>query len=550
MKHFFSRLGSPYAISLRVWLWSSPITIIGTAFTYGSQVFFEFTLEVLALGLMSHLAVGVLSVIASWTYLRKASWREPKPILVLSTYALMGVARGLLASFVVLLWDLPAEADFPGRVASGIWIFMYWAVLLTLVLESSERYKSALSRLDQKLAEISQFSNQREEELKSLRTKILDQVEKTLSPALNSATTAFDLERLSRQIISPESISMLRVRLDKSQSMKASAQKLNLRLAIRRTLGRKFPALQISLVASLGLALPMITRGGTPGIAQFIINLVAITVVLAAIGIAKRRQRLLGGFFAMVSAFACFSVAIYWETETTNAEVSIFSLSVGTWLISTFLVLMHSLGQQRGEALESLRGKLIELGLLESKLQQELALERQELVQLIHSEVQGRLRAAAIMAKTAGTKADMEKLKQECIAALSAGHRSQSNSQFIEEMKILWEPALALNINFDASALEMTEADPYLRKALQTVLREVIVNAVKHGGATQVTIGIRGQGLELAVEAINNGRLEISNRTGLGTKVFDEMCSSWSLSDSQEGLVFQGRFAALQQQLS
>lgn len=530
-RELLDRLGSPYALSLRVWIWSTPVVIFGTAFTFGSSIFFSHTTLVLLMGLATHLLVGLVSLFAILTYLKKSRWDQPRPALVLITYAGMGLGRGLIISTTALLTEIPASPDFFGRAISSMWVFFFWATVLTLVFESSERFKGALADVDLKFDEIASIQARRERELMSVRADFLGQVTRTLSPALDRVRDAIDLERLANTLIEPESFATLQAQLQSSTALRKEAAKLRPRVLIQQALKLKFPAISIATLATSALAFPLIYQGGLPGFAQVLLVWLSLYLAIRLLSHPRRLSSVIHLAAVALILIGDAFLAVFLDSQFDLGDVSLLSLTAGMWLVAFFLIFLNSLDHQRRAMAERMTELVNQLVVVESKLQQELALERMELTQLVHSEVQGRLRAAAVLAKTTGRPGDLQRLKEECIEALTSGRRSQNMEEFLEELSMMWTPGLSLKIEIDLAARSALDRDPYLRKAFQAVLREGIINAVKHGDAKGISVQASAASPDaLMLTVTNDGKAPRGSRRGLGSQLLDDLTTSWSVS--------------------
>lgn len=530
-KELLDRLGSPYAISLRVWLWSTPVVIAGTSLTFGAEIFLHHTQTVLLMGLAAHVYVGLISAIASLTYLKKSHWDRPKPALVLPTYVAMGIGRGLIISSTALITEIPAPPDFFGRAISSAWVFFFWATILTLVLESSERYKRLLAEVDTTLEEIASIQSIREVELSSVRSDFIAQVNRTLGPALDRARNSIDLVRLSNTLIEPDSYAALKTQIQTSRVLRQQASNLGFADVVRHASSLRFPAALIAILATAALSPPLLYRGGLFGLLQLIVMIFSIFVSIRLLRQPRRPAfftRWLGAAAILVGGLM---VAASFDSQNDGGEVSLSSLSVGMLLVALFLIFLHALDQQRDLMVKRLSALVRQLRVGEAKLQQELALERMELAQLVHSEIQGRLRAAAVLAQTTYKPVDMQRLKDECIQALTSGRRSQSMKDFLDEFRLMWTPGLTLKIDIDDASSSALAADSYLRKAFQAIVREGVINAVKHGDARTVAVSaslVSPDNLQLIVS--NDGRAPLRSRRSLGSQLLDDLTSSWSLA--------------------
>ena len=534
IRSLLNRLGSPYAISLRVWLWSTPIVVIGTSLTFGVEVFVGYQLESWLLGLGSHLLVGLLSLLASLTYLRKSRWNRSRPTVVIATYIGLGLSRGLLIAAVADFTQIPVEPDYLGRMLSGIWIYLFWAVLLTLLFETSSRYQSSKVLLDQRIAQLKSLQDLRLEAVEQLRKDYLRQVEQTLAPALDQVRSAFDLEEIANTAIQPRSFAALERRVQQSQVLQSKAESFNIASGIRAALVYSYNPLGVATLAVMALAFPFVYQGGFVGATQLAITFFAI---MFATWLFQRLRERPVPVLALVAAAIGLSItsANLFESSIDLGSLSMTSLTVGNWLIAVLIMFLSSLDSQRDELASQLQAAVGALDSLEAKLRQELWLEQRQLDLLVHSEVQGRLRAAAVLAKTTGLASDLEKLRSECIAALTQGNQMQTLEQFRDELQVLWGQSMQLGFEINSKATNAIESDPYLKNALFLVVREGVINAVKHGEAKRIEISVRLSSRSmLLVEIRNDGKRTFASRKGLGTELFDEVSQSWKLDHSTD----------------
>jgi signal transduction histidine kinase len=519
--------------------------VIGTTLTFGVEVFFEYQWETLMLGLASHLLVGVLSFLASLTYLRKSRWNRSRPIVVIATYLVLGLSRGLLIAAVADFSEIPVEPDYLGRSVSGIWIYLFWAVLLTLLFETSSRYQDSKGLLDFRVSQLKSLKNFRLEAVERLRRDYLRQVEQTLAPALEQVRNAFDLEEIANTAIRPRSFDALELRVQQSQELQSKAESLNIAASIKAATTLSYSSSGVAALSVMALAFPFVYQGGFVGAVQLAITFLAITFALWLFQRIRNRPIAISAFVLTLAGLSITS-ASYFESSIDQGSLSMGSLVVGNWFIAVLLMFLSALDRQRDELASQLQAAVAELDSLEAKLRQELWLEQRQLDQLVHSEVQGRLRAAAVLAKTTGLDSDVEQLRRECISALTQGNRPQSLAEFQEELEVLWGQSLKLSFKIGPAAKASLEGDPYLSNAVFLVVREGVINAVKHGKAKRVGISISMKGNQLlTVQVRNDGAHAFGDRRGLGTELFDELSQSWTLEQSTADTVLAVNFPVL-----
>ena len=115
--------------------------------------------------------------------------------------------------------------------------------------------------------------------------------------------------------------------------------------------------------------------------------------------------------------------------------------------------------------------------------------------------------------------------------------KSSSISESLEIIDKLWSNSIMLNIDL-ADGLLQHNFDLATLVDLEEVLRELIANAVRHGGANQVNIEIgyleNGQ---ISIKSTNNGSPYKPKKIGLGTQFLNELSpNNWKI-ENKDGQV-------------
>jgi signal transduction histidine kinase len=105
----------------------------------------------------------------------------------------------------------------------------------------------------------------------------------------------------------------------------------------------------------------------------------------------------------------------------------------------------------------------------------------------------------------------------------------------IEEVISLWSDNCEINLNADTAELSRISKTPTLGKLLKEMLTEAILNSVVHGKASKIDIQIELRDSDIDFQVWDNGTLTESDRPGLGSSLYSENCTEWSLSHSNEG---------------
>ena len=127
--------------------------------------------------------------------------------------------------------------------------------------------------------------------------------------------------------------------------------------------------------------------------------------------------------------------------------------------------------------------------------------------------------------------------KQSFILKSSHIIKSSSISESLEMIDKLWSNSIMLNIDL-ADGLLQHNFDLATLVDLEEVLRELIANAVRHGGANQVNIEIGYlENGRLDIKSTNNGSPYKPKKIGLGTQFLNELSpNNWKI-ENKDGQV-------------
>jgi signal transduction histidine kinase len=107
------------------------------------------------------------------------------------------------------------------------------------------------------------------------------------------------------------------------------------------------------------------------------------------------------------------------------------------------------------------------------------------------------------------------------------------------ELQETWAGVCNIDWHISDEARQALVADADLGFCTKEIVKEAISNAVRHGGATLMTVSlVLESGHTLVLEAVNNGRvLDESVEAGLGSQIIQDLSYFWSLSsDPASGL--------------
>jgi signal transduction histidine kinase len=226
---------------------------------------------------------------------------------------------------------------------------------------------------------------------------------------------------------------------------------------------------------------------------------------------------------------------------------------VGAVLMSAIgMAVLHGIYRDLEAAEAQLSASIDELRRETSRFEQRIWAARRNWGYIIHGTVQSSLTAALMhLQKQNGTdETPIDLVRREigrALEALRMRERVARNlSTAITELTETWQGVCDIELSISDAARQALLADPDLCLCTQEILKEAVANAVRHGGASQLTVSLEVYGgHSLVLEAVNNGRVVGAGAEpgfgdgggGLGSQIIRDLSYFWSLeSDETSGL--------------
>lgn len=549
-RSLLKEIGGKHGISLRVWVLATPLVLFGTFFSLGVNGVVSYPLAMITLAIISHLLIGLLIYITTKTFFKPERFFKPRPFLVLSIHAVFGSIRG------VLVWAF--ESGLLGVLQPDLWIrviaqigqYTFWASLATLLYTSWDNYRSAVSELDARVRAQQNVLERGQLELTELREQVLTQVDEILGRGLVGNPTHSELQSLADQISSPQARISFEERLRAALEVKVGGAKIRYRQVLASALLQPSGSLWPIIFGAAAPGLVMILNVGFLGALQTTATLLLILFTLYLNNFLKFKRPLLivPVYLSSIGMSVALGIAVH--DRFTELDVSFTSLTLGMWLGALMSIFYLSFRDHNEATLKSLSLATDALEAAASRIMQELWVEERHLARLVHSEVQGRLRAAAILANSTGDKADLEVLRNECLEILRLPKQVESLEEFESETNSVWGQILDLRFELSESPRSLLRGDDYLRETFFHVVREAVLNAVKHSEASRCWIKAEvASSKQLVLEVRNDGKPKSGKIAGQGSSLFDETCVSWSLRSSSEGALLSAVLATNESQV-
>lgn len=173
-------------------------------------------------------------------------------------------------------------------------------------------------------------------------------------------------------------------------------------------------------------------------------------------------------------------------------------------------------------------------------------LQQRHLTHSLHSAAQSRVNAQARLIRTGAGKISTAEKKQtvvvlESVLDMISAETAPSIDAIrgISDVAEFWSGMCDISLDVDAGIEAELTNDPDVAEALQTVVLEMVSNAVRHGRATTIAIDVRRNTPEaILVTVENNGApFDIGRTPGMGMALYDELTALWEVATREDGQV-------------
>ena len=545
MRAVWSRIGGRYAITLRAWLLLSPIAIFGTiGFAPEGLITDDYLFPGILVGFISHLVTGLMLLPAYFSYLSPSQERPSRPLAAFLTLLAAGAVRGLTVSFLLEEFGLVLQADYVSRIVSGSIIVAIWFAVTAVLVGARREYIEFYNALESSLQQTKDLVTQGQNRVAEVRAELVEQVKTTLREALASKKATGELHNLADSVIRP-----LAHALGSHEPVVFSPEPPPKRIKLGpviKTALYEFPFNPLPVMA-VGILSTIYSRVWTFGPAGFIDTAIQALAIVVIFNLAKSlrvRGAVVPLVWVLTGMLGSFGTGLVFGTLSLDHLISGAYLSVSVSIPAGFVALLLAYDAQRERNLDSLRAAIESVKWHESKLNQELWIEKKRLARYVHSEIQSRIRAAAL-ANKAGTMADVKALQADCIEALDLARELPSFERFYRDTVELWEGVVKIKLDAQQRAIDAIAADSFGLAATVEVIREGLGNAVKHGKAkhAQLSLSLTEQpNPELIIEVRNDGKKPSSEpQRGFGLSTLDEVTLAWKLEARDNQTVLSAR---------
>lgn len=221
-------------------------------------------------------------------------------------------------------------------------------------------------------------------------------------------------------------------------------------------------------------------------------------------------------------------------------------LELAAWLLGGMLGALAAtfvaVNAQRDITEGELRRSIAELEVASGILRRRSFLTQRRLAYVVHGSVQGALHAASM--RLSGTDhpdaALIATIRADISSAMAKLDMRGSPYQFLvdvlDDIAELWDGTCSVRWSMDHRTVRILAGSPDAATSVAEVARECVANAIRHGGASEVTIAVTGSGETVLLTATDDGRgIDPAAAVGLGTRMLDELCVTWRREQAGPG---------------
>lgn len=269
----------------------------------------------------------------------------------------------------------------------------------------------------------------------------------------------------------------------------------------------------------------------------------------------------------LLTLFALNTVILYVFTEFLRRQ-GILSPGIVTAPLSSIVILFWAFLSSLSAKVAEVQARLHQVIALTRQenlaLEQEMAATRQQLAHILHGEVQTKLTAAALrldvgvelippghnrlQGKSAETTIEqaqmvLQSAAEHVDAIASTPARQYAHNQGVidqvEELRRAWAGIIDVTLTIPVAAASLIDTrvnDASLTAVVADIVREAILNAVRHAGARQAAVTIETADGICQITVENDGEIPKVQRTpGLGQNMLNRSTRSWSLDSKSSG---------------
>lgn len=568
----FRRIGGPYAVNA----WSLLIPAVLWPFvawvdpqTSGGLLLWS------AIGAVGVAAAGLVLIAARVTLLSPGP-RPSRPVVALCVFALAGVVHGVTTTRVAELVGIPLE-DEPQRVIARAILAAVWMSVITLAVDANRRHRAVMTDLEKRLVELAELEAIERERLEAVASELR---QSAVAPLIRSLETirsellampergaahaaAVRLSEVIAEQVRPLSHELLGDEADwnpRVEDATPPSRRDRMRRMLEAVTDRPSRHPWLAAIAYEGSVTPLLIIAGQPA-PLIIANAVGAPLILGAMGEVANRTlggtcrrlpplvRLPIGVAVSLVAVAVGNLAFAGAASASGAADYSYPATFVTFPLLVLLInLAVGVDEARQVEEERLRDTMRRLVWARARIAQRVRHERQTLGAWLHGPTQSALLAVLNRIERADPETREQALLEalpdlaaaiDAIRALADGHVPARNGadETIDAITRMWEGALEIRLHDPEGVAGRLATDFGASAAVGDVIAEALANAVRHGGAGTVEIGLHHflHPERIRVEVVDDGEFHPASEPGAGSRMLDVITLEWEVATRADG---------------
>jgi hypothetical protein len=511
--------------------------------------------------------IGQSAIFASLWISRRLIHRktasQSRPFANLAAILIAIGLRAVLIAWFAQVLNLTDNLDLAYRLGAGIFTQTGLIVAVAVIVSSFSFRRQLSAKLWSQQEQLCELNSSIQERLVGMRREIAAQVRLTINPLIEEIDRGLDqvatgenpeaIREAIREIVDEQLRPLsrsLESQVGSGLVPPASAStpsttwvplpsKPPLSLLIRPFSASFFVAL---LAASPGLIVNGIAGAVVYPLVAFLLTAPILLALRALLGSWKLPMWWGIAFVFVVTAVVVGAVRVLAADRILMFPNTSFLITlIGGGLAGTVAATYAIASERRLSIEQDLQISVDELQVKLSILQQHEFVTRKELSYILHGSVQSALHVAAMrLASDIEPDANLlSTIRRDIEIAMARLETPASVDALLidtlSDIVELWDGTCSVKWTLDHQTIRRLVDSPVAASCIAEITRECIGNAIRHGQATELWITITTQADRVTLTTIDNGTVETDWKPGLGSRMMNEMCLSWSHSKEPQG---------------
>jgi len=557
----WQRLGDSAALGPNVAWFYLPLGLLGPLFVEPTRLGGSIG-SWLVIGLVAQASI-FLSFWISRLVIHRKTPSQSRPLANLVAILIAIGLRGVSIDWLAQIFNITDSFDLTYRLSAGLFTQTGLLVTVAVIVSSFSFQRQLVAKLWSQEEQVRELNASMQDRLAGTRSALAAQVRLTIDPlikkinrGLERVVTEEDSGKIRDSIreIVDERLRPLSHNLESQVNIEVELPAISsgpsstwIPLPSRPPLSLLMRPFATSFIVALLAASPGLLSSGIFGavvypLVAFILTSPILFASRALIGSWKPPLWLgITVVFVVSSVGVGLTKILIAERILSFPDTSLLVTFIGGGLAGILAASLTLANERQLSTERDLQSSIEEFQLKISILRQHEFVTRRELSYILHGSVQSALNVAAMrlasMAKPdelllSSIRRDIEIATARLDTPTSVDALLTNTLSDIAE---LWDGTCSVKWTLDYRTIRKLIDFPVAASCIAEITRECTGNAIRHGHATEVRITITEHEDGITFTSLDNGTLETDWKPGIGSRMMNEMCLSWSHSKEPKG---------------